>query len=81
MVWCSYIGILAILKPENITQSATIKYGVSPYSDLSSLYSLLGVITTVSEFFIALGVVAVSYGAITLLVNKTGLSKRFKRRK
>ena len=72
---------IAVHNPTNATQGVIIRYGVFPYSELSSLYSFLGVITTVSEFFIALGVVAVGYGAIALLVNKTGLSKRFKRRK
>ena len=72
---------VAVFNPTNTTQGIEVRYGVFPYSELSTLYSFIGVITTVSEFFIALGVVAVGYGGIGLLISVTGLNKRFKRRK
>lgn len=73
--------LIALHNPSNTSQYVTLRYGVFPYTELNSLYSTLGVVTSVSEFFIALGVVAAGYGSIVLLANKLGFNKRFKRRK
>lgn len=67
---------IAVDNPTNLSQTITVRYGVFPYDDINSLYSTLGVVTTVSEFFITLGIVALGYGGLSWL-----FSKRRKRKK
>ncbi|QIW24988.1 hypothetical protein EWF20_13185 [Sulfolobus sp. S-194] len=66
---------ITIDNPTNVSQKVLVRYAVFPYTQVSSLYSTLGIITTVSEFFIVLGIVALGYGVISSIFSK----KRFKR--
>ncbi|BAB67308.1 hypothetical protein [Sulfurisphaera tokodaii] len=68
---------ITIDNPTNVSQKVLVRYAVFPYTQVSSLYSTLGIITTVSEFFIVLGIVALGYGVISSIFSK----KRFKRKK
>ncbi|BFH72598.1 hypothetical protein SJAV_05420 [Sulfurisphaera javensis] len=67
---------IAIANPTNTYQYVTLRHAIFTYDEINSLYSTLGVITTISEFFIALGVVAAGYGLIASF-----FGKRFKRKK
>ena len=46
----------------NTTITATVTYGVFPYSMAQTFYNLAGIYQSVTEFFIVLGIVATGFG-------------------
>ena len=62
--------IVAINNPSSSQQYVDIHYAVLPYSYLNEFYTYSGIISTATEFFMALGVVIAGYSIVKMLFGK-----------
>lgn len=62
--------IVALNNPTPNQQYVNVHYAVLPYSHLNEFYTYSGIISTVTEFFMALGVVIAGYSTIKTLLGR-----------